>query len=169
MNHLVSIGERLREVRAKTGLSQEKFAQCGGVTKKTQMLYEAGERAPDAKYLSGIALLEHVDVLYVLTGVVAEIQDHISNIQRRVQIAKNMDGTDLEKQEVMDDLYARLRNPAPSSEERNALMAAYVDAVPILRVAALAVLKSDPNSGLARKTEELKKRVRKKLNLNPLG
>lgn len=63
----VSIGERLREERNRLGLSQPVFAEVGGVTKKTQMLYEGGERHPDALYLAAIAAAG-ADVLYILTG-----------------------------------------------------------------------------------------------------
>ncbi len=64
---MVSIGERLREERHRLELSQPAFAEVGGVTKKTQMLYESGARAPDATYLAALAAAG-VDVLYVLTG-----------------------------------------------------------------------------------------------------
>ena len=67
MNHLVSIGERLREERVRLGMSQTTFGEVGGVTKKTQMLYEGGERAPDAGYLAAAAE-SGVDVRYVITG-----------------------------------------------------------------------------------------------------
>lgn len=48
-------------------MSQPTFAEIGGVTKKTQMLYENGERVPDAEYLAALAQAG-LDVLYVLTG-----------------------------------------------------------------------------------------------------
>lgn len=64
---MVSIGERLREERQKLKMSQTAFAERGGVTKKTQMLYEGHERFPDAQYLASVAAAG-VDVLYVLTG-----------------------------------------------------------------------------------------------------
>lgn len=64
---MVSIGERLREERQKLKMSQTTFAERGGVTKKTQMLYEGNERFPDAQYLASVAEAG-VDVLYVLTG-----------------------------------------------------------------------------------------------------
>lgn len=66
-NQMVSIGERLREERQKLTMSQTAFAERGGVTKKTQMLYEGNERFPDAQYLALVAEAG-VDVLYVLTG-----------------------------------------------------------------------------------------------------
>lgn len=67
MNRTDSIGDRLREERKRTALSQRAFAESGGVTEKTQVLYEKGERMPDANYLARIAAVG-VDVLYILTG-----------------------------------------------------------------------------------------------------
>ncbi|ABX18537.1 transcriptional regulator, XRE family [Burkholderia multivorans ATCC 17616] len=66
-NRMVSIGDRLRDERKRTSLSQRAFAERGGVTEKTQVLYEKGERVPDAIYLEKIAAAG-VDVLFVLTG-----------------------------------------------------------------------------------------------------
>ncbi|WP_228529943.1 XRE family transcriptional regulator [Diaphorobacter caeni] len=48
-------------------MSQTTFGEVGGVTKKTQMLYEGGERTPDASYLAAAAGAG-VDVRYVVTG-----------------------------------------------------------------------------------------------------
>lgn len=48
-------------------MNQTQIGECGGVTKKTQMLYEAGERFPDAAYLAAIAKAG-VDVRYIITG-----------------------------------------------------------------------------------------------------
>ncbi|MFP4894514.1 helix-turn-helix domain-containing protein [Paraburkholderia sp. EG304] len=62
-----SVGDRLRAERKQMNLSQRAFGERGGVTEKTQVLYEKGERAPDANYLSRISGVG-VDVLYVLTG-----------------------------------------------------------------------------------------------------
>lgn len=67
MNHTVSIGERLREERLRLDLNQTQIGERGGVTKKTQMLYEAGDRFPDAAYLAAIAAAG-ADVRYVVTG-----------------------------------------------------------------------------------------------------
>jgi transcriptional regulator with XRE-family HTH domain len=67
MDQSVSIGGRLQSERKRLGLNQSAIGMVGKVTKKTQMLYESGERSPDAQYLSAIAQAG-VDVLYVLTG-----------------------------------------------------------------------------------------------------
>lgn len=65
--HLVSFGARLREERERLRLNQTAFAATGGVTKKTQMLYESGERAPDARYLAAVHEIG-ADVRYIVTG-----------------------------------------------------------------------------------------------------
>ncbi len=62
-----NIGNRLKEERARIGLTQEKMALAGGIQKRAQARYEAGERCPDGHYLSAIAEIG-VDVNYVLTG-----------------------------------------------------------------------------------------------------
>lgn len=59
--------ERLRAARAATGLTQEQFAEFGGVKKQAQSMYESGKRVPDADYLVSIAATG-ADLLYILTG-----------------------------------------------------------------------------------------------------
>lgn len=67
MDHSVLIGERIRKERQRLGKNQTDFGGAGDVTKKTQMLYESGERSPDASYLSGIAAAG-ADIQYIVTG-----------------------------------------------------------------------------------------------------
>jgi len=62
-----SFGERLCEERKRAGLTQAAFAVLGGVTPKSQVLYEKSERLPDAGYLAAIAN-EGFDVMYILIG-----------------------------------------------------------------------------------------------------
>jgi len=59
--------DRLKSERKRLGLSQEKFAALGGVTRDTQMNYENGSRKPDSAYLADLAGAG-VDVLFLLTG-----------------------------------------------------------------------------------------------------
>jgi transcriptional regulator with XRE-family HTH domain len=66
-NRMVSFCERLRAERTRLGLNQTDFAALAGMTKKTQMLYEADERVPDANYLAAIAAAG-ADVHYRITG-----------------------------------------------------------------------------------------------------
>ncbi|AHL34748.1 Cro/Cl family transcriptional regulator [Pseudomonas brassicacearum] len=64
---MVSFCERLRSERTRLGLNQTDFAALAGVTKKTQMLYEADERVPDANYLAAIAEAG-ADTYFIITG-----------------------------------------------------------------------------------------------------
>ena len=63
----MTIGNRIKEERAKQGMNQTDFAAIGGVTKKTQADYEKGATSPTAKYLEAIAAAG-ADVQYILTG-----------------------------------------------------------------------------------------------------
>lgn len=63
---MTTFGERLRAERKRLGLSQTDFASLAGMTKKTQMLYEADERVPDANYLMAIHKA-NANVHYILT------------------------------------------------------------------------------------------------------
>lgn len=62
-----TIGKRLKAARELRRLSQQDFANLGGVQKRAQINYEQDLRAPDAAYLSALAGAG-IDVLYVLTG-----------------------------------------------------------------------------------------------------
>lgn len=60
-------GIRLKEERKRLKKNQDEMANLGGVAKSTYCNYEAGSRAPDALFLSGIAQAG-ADVIYILTG-----------------------------------------------------------------------------------------------------
>lgn len=87
MNQLVSFGERLRGERVKLGLSQSEFGQLAGVTKKTQMLYEADERSPNSNYMTAISAAG-ADILYILTGVDAATHENRERDARGTALAR---------------------------------------------------------------------------------
>lgn len=62
----MTLCERLVEERKRLGLTQARFAELGGVSKRSQIAYEQG-RPPTTDYLVAIAAAG-VDVLYVVTG-----------------------------------------------------------------------------------------------------
>lgn len=64
--------DRLKLERKRLGLSQDKFAALGGVTRDTQMNYENGSRKPDSAFLEAVARAG-VDVLFLLTGEQARV------------------------------------------------------------------------------------------------
>lgn len=62
-----SVGERLRLERERLGLSQVELGGVGGVSRRTQMAYEAGEQSPNVDYLTAIRQAG-ADVGFVLIG-----------------------------------------------------------------------------------------------------
>lgn len=64
---------RLKEERKRLKLTQPELSKIGGVTKKSQVVYESGKGAyPTAEYLEKIAAAG-VDVQYLLTGIRSEM------------------------------------------------------------------------------------------------
>lgn len=60
-------GKNLKMERVRLGLNQSALAEMGGVSKATQVAYEADSTKPDASYLSHVAEAG-VDVHWLLTG-----------------------------------------------------------------------------------------------------
>ena len=65
------LGVRIRAIRARLGMSQEKFGAIAGVGKIAQLNYEKGSRVPDAEYLDKLAR-HGVPVEYLLPGAAGE-------------------------------------------------------------------------------------------------
>lgn len=61
------LGKQLRLERVRLGLNQSQLAEVGGVSKATQVAYEADSTTPDADYLARIGEAG-VDVYWLLTG-----------------------------------------------------------------------------------------------------
>lgn len=76
-----TIGERLKEERQRLALSQAALGEIGGVQKRAQINYEAGERYPDAAYLAAIARAG-ADVQYIVTGVRSGTVPALDNAER---------------------------------------------------------------------------------------
>jgi len=107
MNNLVSLPDRLREERRKMGLNQTDFAGIGGVTKKTQMLYEKGGGNPNSAYLSATAAAG-ADVLYILTGQ----RMPISDLSREEEcLVDNYRNSPPEGRKSLDSVSAALAQP----------------------------------------------------------
>jgi transcriptional regulator with XRE-family HTH domain len=64
---MVTIGKKIKEERLRLGFTQESMAKAGGVSRQTQIRYEADERSPDGLYLESIAKIG-ADVSYIMTG-----------------------------------------------------------------------------------------------------
>ena len=65
----MSIGERLKELRAKSGETQKTVGMSIGVNEVSYRKYELGINEPSAKYIT--ALAEHFNTTtdYILTGI----------------------------------------------------------------------------------------------------
>lgn len=61
------LADRLVKIRKESGLNQTSFSLIMGVSRKTQWLYERGERAPDSNYLERLSENGY-DAFYVLLG-----------------------------------------------------------------------------------------------------
>ena len=61
------IHQRLREERKRLKLTQAALAEMTGLTRKTQSLYDRGERNPNTLYLQILAE-RGADIHYILTG-----------------------------------------------------------------------------------------------------
>lgn len=61
------IGERLRNERKRLGMTQPKFAEAAGVSKRTLIDWEKGETFPTAMQLSALFNVG-VDIQYVVAG-----------------------------------------------------------------------------------------------------
>ena len=63
---MINIGKRIKEIRAESGLSQERFGNCLSVSQDTVSLWEKGKSAPTAEYLIAMAKQFDVSVDYIL-------------------------------------------------------------------------------------------------------
>jgi transcriptional regulator with XRE-family HTH domain len=61
------LGDRLMQERARLGMTQAELASLTGITRRTQINYESGQRAPDAAYLGAVDK-KGIDALFVVTG-----------------------------------------------------------------------------------------------------
>ncbi len=74
------IGERIRALRDKTGVSQSELARKLGVTRSSVNAWESGLSAPTAVYLVELSKFFHVSTDYLL-GVESACQLNLSDFQ----------------------------------------------------------------------------------------
>lgn len=65
----MSLGERLHQVRKKTGLSQSDFAKSCRVGRSAQANFELDKQVPGGAYLIALATEYGVDIGWLLTGI----------------------------------------------------------------------------------------------------
>ncbi|EAS1479474.1 helix-turn-helix transcriptional regulator [Salmonella enterica] len=64
---MFTLGSRLRDERKRLGMKQTEFVELIGVSRGSQVAYEADKKIPGGAYLASIEKVG-IDVLYVLTG-----------------------------------------------------------------------------------------------------
>ncbi|EKS2238818.1 helix-turn-helix transcriptional regulator [Salmonella enterica] len=64
---MFTLGSRLRDERKRLGMNQTEFVELIGVSRGSQVSYEADKKIPGGSYLASIEKVG-IDVLYVLTG-----------------------------------------------------------------------------------------------------
>lgn len=74
---------KLRDERTRLGMTQERFARLGGVSKATQVAYEAGHTSPQVEYLRRVAAAG-VDVTWLVTDQ-AQPRDHQWELQFEIE------------------------------------------------------------------------------------
>jgi transcriptional regulator with XRE-family HTH domain len=101
----MTIGARLRDERARLGVSQTELANVCGIAKNTQLNYEKDERSPDAPYLL-LANKAGVDVHYVLFGErLPAAADQLSPLEAEV-LSYFRDLSDYDKESLRRMAYA---------------------------------------------------------------
>ena len=110
---------RLQEERKRLGLNQTEFGAIGGVSRRTQLSYEANESSPNINYWESIAEIG-ADVQYILTGLHSVNADRIRLLPASTEsantITQEIDARIREKK-IWDELFGLL-NP----EDRDRLM-----------------------------------------------
>ena len=64
--YTVKVGERLANIRNKRGLGQTQAAESAGISRRTLISYEQGERMPCAEKIARLAILYHVKTDWLL-------------------------------------------------------------------------------------------------------
>lgn len=63
-----TFGSRLKQVRSKLGLSQEKFSKLIGISQFSLSFYETDRRRPDVNFLSKIKEIANIDLDWLICG-----------------------------------------------------------------------------------------------------
>ena len=106
----MSIGDRIKEEREKLGYSQEAFANAGGVSKRSQIMYEQNKTEVGAGYFSKIVEIG-ADIQYILTGKKIEDnqlqEDQIDNLDKITTMINVLN--DDQKKEVLLVIKEKIR------------------------------------------------------------
>jgi len=80
----MSVFERIRQVRERTGLGQKEFAERVGVSKNTQLRYENRQSYPAVDYLERVASEYGIDGNWLMTGYQATEAERLNIARHQV-------------------------------------------------------------------------------------
>src|SRR5690242_21265087 len=108
MNINVTMGMRLQEERKRLGYSQEDFSLLMGVSRRTQVSYEARDKNAGLIYLSK-AQTKGLDIYYIISGnaITAEEQKLSELEENLLTVYRNLDQQEKDSLVVIANLLAR--------------------------------------------------------------
>lgn len=104
---MTTLGEKIRVVRQKKGLSQIELAENAGIYQKNISRYENGTTDPSATALKKIANALGVTADYLLSNSDEEIQINDKDLLEKFEAIQNMSGKTKEAAITLIDLLIR--------------------------------------------------------------
>lgn len=86
---LDAVAERLRELRAGTGMKQQDVADAVGATRRAVVTWETAKRLPRQPFLSRLAALYDVTAGYIVTGHTGD-DEAIAALTAKVDVLTNL-------------------------------------------------------------------------------
>lgn len=100
---MATMGERMKELIEKKGLTQKDFAKAVGCTEAAISHYIKGDRVPRSSVLTKIAIALDTTSDYLVEGVPTDVKDEL--IYAKKLIARNVKQmSNAEKREIMNIL-----------------------------------------------------------------
>lgn len=106
---MMKIGDRIKSERERLGFNQDDFAEKGGVSRRSQIMYEQNKTEASAGYFAKIAEIG-ADVNYILTGV------HNQFVQN-APVLEDMDVVEVAKRPPSKMIMGSLRELGVSEED----------------------------------------------------
>ncbi len=120
-----TLGERIKAVRVKLGLTQEEFAKRCGVHRRSQVNYELNKRHPGENYIYALEDKFGVDSIYVMTGEFRS-DTHLQPWLSRPLIIELLVQLGYSEHDALLNLHAfevRMKEIAPTSESSKETLA----------------------------------------------
>jgi transcriptional regulator with XRE-family HTH domain len=110
------IGNKLREIREKKGMSKEKVSELAGISTKTLYRYEKNRAEPTLKVLKKLALVLDIPLCKLLKDEI-EFNHMDKNVHSGTFVESNSVESGLIKVEFFEDLYLLIDNTVTNSDK----------------------------------------------------